>query len=30
MIDGIEAATASYPWRNEYRSYPGPNSNTFM
>lgn len=30
MIDGIEAAVASYPYANEYRSYPGPNSNTFM
>lgn len=30
MIDGIEAAIASYPYAHEYRSYPGPNSNTFM
>jgi hypothetical protein len=30
MIDGIEAAVASYPYAQEYRSYPGPNSNTFM
>lgn len=30
MIDDIEAAVASYPHAHEYRSYPGPNSNTFM
>ncbi len=30
MIDAIEAAVASYPYAKEYRSYPGPNSNTFM
>ncbi len=30
MIDGIEAAVASYPYANQYRSYPGPNSNTFL
>lgn len=30
MIDRIEAAIASYPYANEYRSYPGPNSNTFV
>ena len=30
MIDGIEAAVASYPHADEYRSYPGPNSNTFL
>jgi len=30
MIDAIEAAVANYPFADEYRSYPGPNSNTFM
>lgn len=30
MIDAIEAAVASYPHADEYRSYPGPNSNTFL
>lgn len=30
MIDDIEAAIARYPHADEYRSYPGPNSNTFV
>lgn len=30
MIDAIEAAVASYPFADQYRSYPGPNSNTFL
>lgn len=30
MITAIEAAIASYPYPTEYRSYPGPNSNTFL
>jgi hypothetical protein len=30
MVDAVEAAVASYPYANEYRSYPGPNSNTFL
>ena len=30
MIDDIEAAVASYPYADQYRSYPGPNSNTFL
>lgn len=29
MIDDIEAAVASYPHRNDYTLWPGPNSNTF-
>lgn len=29
LIDRIEAAVASYPHANEYRTWPGPNSNTF-
>lgn len=30
MINEIEAAITSYPYPGEYRSYPGPNSNTFL
>lgn len=30
MIDQIEAAVASYPFADQYRSFPGPNSNTFL
>lgn len=30
MIDDVEAAMASYPYADGYRSYPGPNSNTFL
>ncbi len=30
LIDQIEAAIASYPYRQEYRTWPGPNSNTFI
>ncbi len=30
LIDRIEAAVASYPWRDQYRVWPGPNSNTFI
>ena len=30
MIDQIEAAVASYPHADQYLSYPGPNSNTFL
>ena len=30
MIDAIEAAIDRYPHADEYRSYPGPNSNTFL
>lgn len=30
LIDAIEAAIASYPFADQYRSYPGPNSNTFL
>ncbi len=30
MIDEIDAAIASYPYAHSYRSYPGPNSNTFL
>ena len=30
MIDRIEAAIKHYPYADTYRSYPGPNSNTFL
>lgn len=30
MISQIEAAIKSYPYADTYRSYPGPNSNTFL
>ena len=30
MINEIEAAIKSYPYPDTYRSYPGPNSNTFL
>jgi len=30
LIDEIEVAIASYPYPQAYRSYPGPNSNTFI
>ncbi len=30
MIDAIEAAIEDYPFRDRYRSFPGPNSNTFL
>ena len=30
LIPRIEAAIASYPYRRSYRSWPGPNSNTFV
>ncbi|WP_218668945.1 DUF3750 domain-containing protein [Variovorax sp. KK3] len=30
LIDQIETAVAAYPWRDSYRLWPGPNSNTFV
>ena len=30
LIPQIKAAIAVYPWANEYRVIPGPNSNTFV
>ena len=30
VIDRIEAAIATYPFKDQYRSWPGPNSNTFL
>jgi len=29
MIEALDAAAHTYPWPNEYRAFPGPNSNTF-
>lgn len=29
-IRAIEETARAYPWRNEYRIWPGPNSNTFV
>lgn len=29
VIDAVEAAVDSYPYPGEYRTWPGPNSNTF-
>lgn len=29
LIDEIEAAVAAYPFKDRYRTWPGPNSNTF-
>ncbi len=30
LITRIEAAVAAYPYRSAYRTWPGPNSNTFV
>jgi hypothetical protein len=30
MIDRIEAAVKAYPYNDRYRTWPGPNSNTFV
>ena len=30
LIDQVETAVRSYPYVDTYRSYPGPNSNTFI
>lgn len=30
LIPGIERAVAAYPYSGEYRTWPGPNSNTFV
>ena len=30
LIDRIEAAIETYPYPDQYRSWPGPNSNTFI
>jgi len=30
LIQKVEAAVSSYPYRTSYRTWPGPNSNTFV
>jgi hypothetical protein len=30
VIDHIETAVRDYPWKDRYRVWPGPNSNTFI
>jgi hypothetical protein len=30
LIDAVDRAARAYPWPNEYRVFPGPNSNTFV
>ena len=30
LIERIEAAVQRYPWPDQYRAWPGPNSNTFV
>ena len=30
MIERIEAAVGTYPYKDSYRTWPGPNSNTFV
>ena len=30
LIAKIRQAALSYPWKNEYKVFPGPNSNTFV
>lgn len=29
LIDAVDAAAHLYPWKQTYRAFPGPNSNTF-
>lgn len=29
LIDAVDAAARSYPWKSTYKAVPGPNSNTF-
>lgn len=29
LIDKVEQAVSSYPYKSDYQAYPGPNSNTF-
>ena len=30
LIDAVDAAARSYPWKKTYKAFPGPNSNTFI
>jgi len=29
MIEAVDVAARSYPWKTTYKAFPGPNSNTF-
>ena len=29
LIEAVDAAARSYPWKYTYKAFPGPNSNTF-
>ncbi len=29
LIDKVDKAAKAYPWKNNYKAFPGPNSNTF-
>ena len=29
MIDAVDKAAREYPWKDIYKAFPGPNSNTF-
>jgi len=29
LIDAVDAAARAYPWADNYKAFPGPNSNTF-
>ncbi len=29
LIDAVDTAARAYPWRHNYKAFPGPNSNTF-
>lgn len=29
LIDKVDEAARAYPWKNTYKAFPGPNSNTF-
>lgn len=30
LIDAVDKAARSYPWKGTYKAFPGPNSNTFI
>ncbi len=30
LIDAVDRAAQAYPWKTEYKAFPGPNSNTFV
>lgn len=30
LIDAVDRAAHSYPWKTTYKAFPGPNSNTFV